>query len=581
VKKSSLDPYLEVWLVDFEFQASLGERQKPICMVALELKSGRLLRIWEDELLQMTEPPFPSRPDMLFVAYYASAELGCYLALDWPMPAKILDLYLEFRDKRNGLGSPAGFGLLGAATSHGLSCLDAAEKEEMRSLALRGGPWCGEERKALLDYCESDVRQLEQLLPAMIGEIDLPRALLRGRYMAAVAHMEFTGVPIDMAALDGLKANWDGIQLQLIRDIDQAYEVFEERSFRASKFAEYLARNGIPWPRLVSGMLDLSDDAFRQMARAYPAVSPLRELRYSLSQMRLAELAVGTDGRNRTLLSPFKARTGRNQPSNSKFIFGPSTWLRGLIKPEPGYGLAYVDWSQQEFGIAAALSADEKMLDAYRSGDPYMSFAIQAGAAPKDATKKTHGETRDQFKACVLAVQYGMGAKSLAVRIGGSEARANELLALHKRVYERYWAWSDGVLDHAMLMGRLWTVFGWNLRPSTDPKTGAPPNPRSIRNFPMQANGAEMLRLGCCLLTEAGVRVCAPVHDALLIEARLEDLDDQVALTQKLMRQASGIILSGFELESDAKLVRHPDRYMDVRGEEMWAKVWKLIGEAA
>src|SRR5262249_57388194 len=108
---------------------------------------------------------------------------------------------------------------------------------------------------------------------------------------------------------------------------------------------------------------------FRQMARAYPAAAPMRELRGSLAELRLNDLAVGQDGRNRVILSAFRARSGRNAPSNSKFIFGPSVWLRGLIKPPPGYALAYVDWKQQEFGIAAALSGDIAMQAAYLSGD--------------------------------------------------------------------------------------------------------------------------------------------------------------------------------------------------------------------
>jgi DNA polymerase-1 len=33
----------------------------------------------------------------------------------------------------------------------------------------------------------------------------------------------------------------------------------------------------------------------------------------------------------------------------------------------------------------------------------------------------------------------------------------------------------------------------------------------------MQANGAEMLRMACCLGTEQGIEICAPVHDAVLI----------------------------------------------------------------
>jgi hypothetical protein len=81
------------------------------------------------------------------------------------------------------------------------------------------------------------------------------------------------------------------------------------------------------------------------MARAYPEVAPIRELRGALSQMRLSDLAVGTDERNRCLISAFRARTGRNQPSNSRFVFGPSVWLRSLIRPQEGYGIAYIDWA--------------------------------------------------------------------------------------------------------------------------------------------------------------------------------------------------------------------------------------------
>src|SRR5207247_879255 len=120
-----------------------------------------------------------------------------------------------------------------------------------------------------------------------------------------------------------------------------------------------------------------------------------RELRFTLSQLRLEDLSVGSDGRNRVLLSPFGARSGRNTPSNAKFIFGPAVWLRSLIQPAQGHALAYVDWEQQEFGIAAALSGDSAMQEAYRSGDPYLEFAKQAGAVPPDATKKTHGAIRE------------------------------------------------------------------------------------------------------------------------------------------------------------------------------------------
>jgi DNA polymerase I len=88
--------FREVWLVDFEFAAVDGEQPVPICLVAWELVSGRRLRIWQDELLTMKEPPYGLGKDSLFVAYYASAELGCHLSLNWSMPENVLDLYVEF-----------------------------------------------------------------------------------------------------------------------------------------------------------------------------------------------------------------------------------------------------------------------------------------------------------------------------------------------------------------------------------------------------------------------------------------------------------------------------------------------------
>jgi len=342
--------------------------------------------------------------------------------------------------------------------------------------------------------------------------------------------------------------------------------------FSAEHWGQYLARKGIAWPHLPSGALALDDDTFREMSRAYPAeVGPIRELRHMLGQLRLQELAVGRDGRNRCLLSPFGARTSRNQPSNSRFIFGPSTWLRSLIRPGQGLAVAYVDWSQQEFGIGAALSGDQAMMDAYRSGDPYLTFAKQAGAVPADATKQTHKAERDLFKVCALAVQGGMEAESLAQRIGKPAAYGRELLRLHRETYPTYWRWSDAVQDFAMLRGFLRTVFGWTVH------VGPDANPRSLRNFPMQANGAEMLRLACCLATERGIRVCAPVHDALLVEGVADEIEAVVETTQAAMREASELVLPGFPLRTDAKTVRWPDRYADERGQRMWEAVWNIV----
>jgi DNA polymerase I len=565
-----LNPFREIWLVDFEFTAPDGCNPRPLCLVAREVGSGRLIRSWLDGEASLI-PPYPTGPDVLFVAYYASAEVGCHLALGWPVPQRILDLCAEFRCLTSDLVVLYGKGLLGALSFFGLDGIAAAEKEGMRQLAMRGGPYSAEERLALLEYCESDVDALARLLPAMLPHLDLPRSLLRGRYMAAAARIERAGVPIDTDTLARLRADWDGMKSALIERVDVSYGVYEDGSFREARFEAYLARTGIPWPRLSSGRLDLGDGTFRQIARAHSAVAPLRELRHSLGQLRLNDLVVGPDGRNRAMLSAFASKTGRNQPSNSRFIFGPARWLRGLILPAPGMAVAYVDYEQQEFGIAAALSRDPAMMAAYRSGDPYLAIAKQAGAVPPDATKKTHSHVRNQFKQCVLAVQYGQGPEGLAQRLGVPVARARELLEMHRRAYPLYWAWSDAVEMHAMLYGSLHTTFGWLIH------VGPNANPRSLRNFPMQANGAEMLRLACCLATERGIVVCAPIHDALLVEAPIDQIEEVVARTQQAMEDASELVLDGFRLRSAATIVRYPDRYMDEAGKAMWDMVMSLL----
>lgn len=521
----------------------------------------------------MSAAPFSTGTDALFVAYYASAEMDCFTALGWEYPANLLDLFAEFRWLTNGLRPAHGNGLLGALLYFNLPTIGGESKDAMRDLILTGGPWSEQEQVQILDYCESDVVGLAHLLDAMEGQIDLPRALLRGRFMQSVSKMQTNGIPMDEEILNLLATNWHAIQDDLIIEIDRDYGVYAGRSFKAEQWEAYLLANDIPWLRLPSGKLDLCDDTFRQMARTYAQVAPIRELRASLSDMRLSNLYVGDDGRNRCLLSPFRASTGRNQPSNSKFIFGPSVWLRGLIRPKPGWGLAYIDWSQQEFGIAAALSKDSAMMEAYRSGDPYLAFAVQAGAVPHHATKQTHKDQREQFKQCVLAVQYGMGEASLAARINQPVARARQLLELHKRTYKQFWKWSDNAVDEAVLGGRLWTVFGWQIYAKGEI------NDRSLRNFPVQATGADMLRIACVLLTGACIRVCAPVHDALLIEAPLGELDAAIATTQALMKEASAIVLDSFELRSDVNVVRYPARYMDERGLRMWNKVMRLMGQ--
>jgi hypothetical protein len=556
--------------LDFEFSAKPGERPEPICLVVGNMETGKTEKFWEDDLRGLKMPPFPIGPDSLAVAFYASAEMGCFQKLGWQFPRNILDLFTEFRCITNGK-SDTRQNLLSVLGWFDIDCLGFAEKEEMRNLAIRGGPFTEEEKRNLLDYCESDVLALYKLLPKMLPHIDVPRALIRGCYMGAAAVIETNGIPVDAPMLRDLEEKWPQIQRKLIQRVDQ-YGVYDDLTFKTDRFAKYLIKNGIAWPRLPSGRLDLKEQTFEEMVVRYPQLNELLQIRTTLAQMRASQLPVGRDGRNRTILSAFRSVTGRNQPKSKEFIFGRSAWFRHLIVPKPETALAYVDWSQQEFGIAAALSGDTNMIAAYKSGDPYLEFGRQAGVIPAHGTKYTHSVEREQFKQCALAVLYGGGAGLVAMRTGLSLLDAQDLVRIHKKSYPIFWNWIGAAADRVNLGGSLHTVLGWPYHSGPKTKHG------TLLNFPMQANGAEMLRLACCNAVRAKIKICAPVHDALLIEAPLHEIGTAVTLTQKIMAEASVVVLGNvLSLRSDVKVIRHPQRYSDARGVKMWDTIQEIL----
>jgi hypothetical protein len=563
-------PFREVWCCDFEFSAPDGERPAVRCLVAREYHTGRTVRLWLDGEAPPARPPFGVGPDVLFVAYFASAELGCFLELGWPLPARLLDLYVEFKWLICGRdGEPAKPSLVYALDWFGLDSMDVVEKEEMRQLAIRGGPYTEAERRALLAYCEEDVRALVRLLPRLLPHLDLRRAVLRGRFMRAVAVMEHNGIPVDAPTLALLNEHWESLQRDMIEVVDADFGVYDGVHFRAERFARWLARNRIPWPRLPSGELSLDDDDFKDMADCHPVLQPLRQLRQALAMLHLADLPVGRDGRNRCLMSPFGTITGRCAPSTSRFVFARPAWMRSLVRPEEGRALAHIDWSSQEYGLGAVLSGDQAMTADYAAGDPYLGFGQRVGLVPPGATKRTHKAERDLIKTVILGTQYGMGEQSLAVRINKPVAFARELLRAHRVTYRKFWEWSDAAVSLALFRGRLWTRFGWQTWTRYGKPTdtgGGDPNVRSLSNFPCQANAGDMLRLAAGFICDAGLMLDATVHDAVLVEAEAADIDAAVEQAREAMGRASELVLHGFRLRTDFEVVRWPDRYRDGRG---------------
>ena len=118
----------EINLIDFEFRQPDGELPEVHCLVARELRTGRIQRWWADQLSEMSEPVFDLGPTSLLVAYFSTAELNCFRALGWTMPARLLDLFVEFRRHTNGFRLPQGRSLPAALSFFGLRGMDVVEK---------------------------------------------------------------------------------------------------------------------------------------------------------------------------------------------------------------------------------------------------------------------------------------------------------------------------------------------------------------------------------------------------------------------------------------------------------------------
>ena len=556
---------------DFEFQAPAGEKPLPICLVAKEVTPGgtQTISLFGEDLLGARAPPFDVGPKTMVVAYFASAECSCFLELGWPIPMRMLDLYAEFRAETSGKTCPHGRGLLGAMSYFGLPSMAEAEKSSMRERILQGAPFNNEEQARIIDYCTKDVLALEKLFihmtPTLRPEKRLGQSLLRGRFMQAVAAMERRGVPLDHGLYLWLLANGSHMRKSVISE-PNAHGLWEDGSFSHTRFQQLLTTLGLSdvWPRTTTGKARLDSDTLRDLSGRQPVIGELRDVFRVNDSLRNLRLAVGHDGRNRCLLSPFGAKTGRCTPSSNRFIFGLGKTFRQLIRPESGMALAILDFGQQEFAIGAALSGDKAMQDDYAADDPYLALAIRAGAAPQGATAITHAGVRDQFKRCVLAVQYGAGARSMAAWLGIEPSEAEQLLLHHKRVYRRFWEWQDSIVAHAQFTGRLETVFGWPVHIAGNF------NPRSLANFPLQGNGAEILRLACIWAVERGIGICAPVHDAVLIEASLEGIEHDTKCMHGIMVEAGRTVLDGFELRVDSRIIRYPDRYPAPRDNRIW-----------
>ncbi|TNJ18026.1 hypothetical protein CF113_06000 [Aeromonas veronii] len=229
---------------------------------------------------------------------------------------------------------------------------------------------------------------------------------------------------------------------------------------------------------------------------------------------------------------PFATTTGRN------VIYGPSlTSLKKkfwpfVLNPATGFLYILVDFAQQEPAIAACFANDQELLAAYLAGDLYLHI----GSHPHLA-----GLDRDSLKKLVLPHSYGQSAAAYAKEHKIPLEVAQRYWRALKEIFYRV----DAELNHrSQLAFRDGYVNCLDWAARVTPLS----NPLAVRNWPVQAAGADIMRRAVIGLVDAGIDLRLTIHDAFLIRVPIAEQDQQVAKAIALLKQASALVLDGFEL---------------------------------
>jgi hypothetical protein len=580
-------------ICDFEYEIKDGGLPVVLCMVAYVLdeylRHTRTIRLWRGEF--GSKPPFDTGEDTLFVAYSAWAELTCFMTLGWEFPKHVFDLHTAYLAASNVLlpHNPdekrvkQSKRLPDACCAYGITGWELIDKGTMAK-DIGEGRWQLYGQPAVFDYCEEDVRKSTELLRCMLrgyerfAPASVPYVLFWSEYSSkAVALIQARGMSIDMLRWNLVQENRQLVITELLKQFDPSYGsenpiYTPDGHFQYARFEEWLARIGVvAWPRLESGQLDLDGDAFGIMSHV-PGVEKLHALRDSMRIVATAKLAIGLDGRNRPKLFPFCTATGRNAHSGS--LYNTHAGMRSFMRWPDDRIVVYLDWRSQEVGIAAAYSEDEALIKDYLGGDVYHGLGKLCGLVnglDVRQWKKQCPEQRQQMKPLQLGINYGMGVPSLAKGLNKHPYIASGIIERHRRTYPKFWAWRENEVMNAMLAREIRSELGWALRITTSP------NKRSLYNFPMQAGGADMLRLAAVRLCEAGLVPSMLIHDGILLEL---EHPWQVDLAVEIMRKAGTEVCRGLDIGVDEdQRLEHGARYRDKRpvAKEMWVTMMNVL----
>jgi DNA polymerase-1 len=369
-------------------------------------------------------------------------------------------------------------------------------------------------------------------------------------WAAVNTHMGYHGLRIDTAKQSQLlrHALADNAQLK-----DELHQMGVNSPHSPIELESFFRRHGfLDLFKNDFGQYSFSDDLLEAHQDKSPAIALIRRSR-KISSICSTQLSVRdhlTDsGRIHPTHVQLGTETGR-QTSHDPNVLGFDRIQRNLATPSEGYGIAEVDYSQQEVGIAAGLFQDHGLIRMYNAGDVYSRIAQQFfSGSPEieegsedwgtERFRQVYPHLRERMKVVTLSVLYGQGAFGLAKRLGIEKGQAGTFLDNFFRMFPAVRRGMTVGVSESLRRGYVVTVDGLRIALDSDRSISHSVRQRMAKNYPVQASGAIVFKSAGVRLFEAykpfQARLLVPMHDAFVFEAPMAHLAEVSQLTCEIM----------------------------------------------
>lgn len=262
------------------------------------------------------------------------------------------------------------------------------------------------------------------------------------------------------------------------------------------------------------------------------------------------------DGRIHTSFNQTVTATGRlssTEPNlqNIPIRVALGRELRRVFVPREGCCFVDADYSQIELRILAAMSGDEKLIDAYRNSEDIHSAT--AAAVFKVPMEEVTRELRGKAKAVNFGIVYGISSFGLGEGLNISRKEAEEYIKSYFATYPGVKKFLDGLVESARRDSCSVTLFG-RRRPIPELESSnfmqRSFGERIAMNSPVQGTAADIIKIAmlrvASRLKKEGLesKLLLQIHDELLIEAKLSEAEQVEQLLLEEMRNAAQLAVS-------------------------------------